>query len=286
MSESSGYRADSSGDGKEKKNATKRDAFAELMSTKSKQRKSTSTSTKTDTTTTTATTTTPTSKRRAIGGPRDGLGAYIANPTAYPPTTVIYHNDSFVAVRDLFPKSTLHLLLLPRDPTKTRLHPFDALADGEFLDKVRAETHRLRALAAGELRRLHGRFSAQEAARRAALDCNPPPAELPRGRDWERELMCGIHAHPSMNHLHVHVLSVDRYSDRLKHRKHYNSFSTPFFVPIDDFPLAEDDPRRRPDEMGYLRRDFVCWRCGLGFGNRFAELKAHLAEEFDAWRQL
>ncbi|PYH85989.1 HIT-like protein [Aspergillus uvarum CBS 121591] len=281
MSESSGYRADSSGDGKEKKNPIKRNAFAELMSTKSKQRKSTSTSTKTDTTTTTIT-----SKRRAIGGPRDGLGAYIANPTAYPSSTVIYHNDDFVAVRDLFPKSTLHLLLLPRDPTKTRLHPFNALSDEAFLDKVRAETHRLRALAAGELRRLHGQFSAQEAARRAALDRNPPPEELPRGRDWERELMCGIHAHPSMNHLHIHVISVDRYSDRLKHRKHYNSFSTPFFVPIDDFPLAEDDPRRRPDEMGYLRRDFVCWRCGQGFGNRFTELKAHLAEEFDAWRQL
>ncbi|PYH44009.1 DNA 5'-adenosine monophosphate hydrolase [Aspergillus saccharolyticus JOP 1030-1] len=276
MSESSGYRADSSGDVEEKKKApVKRDAFAELMSSKTKQRKSTDT-----------TTTTTTSKRRAPGGPRDGLGPYIANPSSYPSHIVVYHNDEFVVIRDLFPKATLHLLLLPRDATKTRLHPIDAFDDAEFLNKVRAEAERLRALAAGELRRLHGQFSMQDRERRAALEVEPPPEQLPRGRDWAQELMCGVHAHPSMNHLHVHLISVDRYSDRLKHRKHYNSFSTPFFVPLGDFPLAENDPRRRPDEQGYLRRDFVCWRCGRNFGNRFSELKAHLAEEFEAWRRL
>ncbi|RAL14922.1 DNA 5'-adenosine monophosphate hydrolase [Aspergillus homomorphus CBS 101889] len=284
MSESSGYKADSSGDVNEK-SPTKRDAFTELMSTKSKQRKPTTTSTSTSS----SKAQTTSSKRRAIGGPRDGLGAYIANPTSFPASTVIYHTPDFVAIRDAFPKSTCHLLLLPRDPTKTRLHPFEAFTDAAFLARVRSETEKLRALAASELRRLHGAYSAQEAERRKALeedDGAEGAEELPRGRDWAREIMCGIHAHPSMNHLHVHVISVDRYSARLKHRKHYNSFSTPFFVPMEDFPLADDDPRRRPDEQGYLRRDFVCWRCGRDFGNRFAELKVHLAEEFEAWRRL
>lgn len=199
---------------------------------------------------------------------------------------MVYYTDDFVAIYDLFPKSTLHLLLLPRNPEKTRLHPFDAFEDPGFLAKVKAEVKKLRSLAAKELRRRYGKDSAQEKEREEALSAEPPPEELPRGRDWERELMCGIHAHPSMNHLHVHVISVDRYSDRLKHRKHYNSFSTPFFVDIDDFPLAEDDPRRHPGREGYLQWDFVCWRCGKEFGSRFTELKNHLEDEFNEWREL
>lgn len=217
---------------------------------------------------------------------RDGLGAYIAKPETYGPDIVVYHNEDFVAIHDMFPKSSLHLLLLPRDQTKTRLHPFDAFEDAEFLAKVKAESHKLRTLAAAELRRKYGKDSAQEQARQAALSANPPPNDLPQGRDWEKEIVVGVHAVPSMNHLHVHVLSVDRYSDRLKHRKHYNSFSTPFFVPIEDFPLAEDDVRRNPTGEGYLKRDFICWRCGKIFGNRFAELKQHLEQEFREWKKL
>ncbi|PKX99442.1 DNA 5'-adenosine monophosphate hydrolase [Aspergillus novofumigatus IBT 16806] len=219
-------------------------------------------------------------------GARDGLGAYIEKPESYPSSVVVYYNDDFVVIHDMFPKSTLHLLLLPRDPTKTRLHPFEAFEDPEFLSKVKAETRKLRTLAAAELRRKYGRYSAQDKERQDALNADLPPDVLPQGRDWEKEVMCGIHAHPSMNHLHIHIISVDRYSDRLKHRKHYNSFSTPFFVDIEDFPLTKDDARRHPDREGYLRRDFKCWRCGKDFSNKFAELKSHLEAEFDEWKRL
>lgn len=218
--------------------------------------------------------------------PRDALGAYIERPESYPPSTVVYYNDDFVAIHDLYPKSSLHLLLLPRDPIKSRMHPFDAFEDIEFLNKVRAEVKKLRTLAAGELRRRYGKESAQEKARQEAMDKDPPVDELPPGRDWEREIMSGIHAHPSMNHLHIHVLSVDRHSDRLKHRKHYNSFTTPFFISLDDFPLAKDDVRRHPGREGYLKWDFICWRCGRNFGNRFQELKNHLEKEFEEWKRL
>ncbi|KAG2416718.1 hypothetical protein HFD88_007934 [Aspergillus terreus] len=252
----------------------KRDAFAELLAPKPKHPKPSHDSSSS-----------LGAKLKRLGGPRDGLGAYIAHPETYPTSAVIYHNDDFVAIHDLFPKSSLHLLLLPRDPSKTHLHPFDAFEDAEFLAKVKAEAKKLRTLAAGELRRKYGKFSAQDRERQQALDADPPPVELPPGRDWEREIMCGIHARPSMNHLHVHVISVDRYSDRLKHRKHYNSFSTPFFVPLEDFPLAKDDVRRYPEREGYLKKDYVCWACRQNFGNGFSRLKAHLTEEFDRWKR-
>lgn len=217
---------------------------------------------------------------------RDGLGPYIAHPESFPPSNVIYHTDDFVVINDLYPKASLHLLLLPRDPVKSKQHPFDAFEDPLFLEKVKTEASKLRKLAAAELRRKYAQFSAQEQTRSRAMDADPPPDELPAGRDWEKEIMCGIHACPSMNHLHVHVMSVDRYSGCLKHRKHYNSFATPFFVDIDAFPLAEDDERRHPDREGYLKRDFKCWRCREQFGNKFNKLKDHLEVEFDRWKRL
>lgn len=226
------------------------------------------------------------------GKPRDALGEYITRPESFPPSVVIYHNDDFVAIHDKYPKSSLHLLLLPRDPTRSFQHPFDAFEDQEFLAKVRAEVSKLHALAANELRRRHGKVSEQERARQEAMDSIDPDSvetgeeTLPPGRDWAKEIMCGVHAHPSMNHLHIHVISVDRHSPAMKHRKHYNSFATPFFVGINDFPLAPDDPRRHPGREGYLKRDLVCWRCGKNFKNHFQELKKHLAAEYEEWRRL
>ncbi|KAN0069342.1 HIT-like domain containing protein [Elaphomyces granulatus] len=226
------------------------------------------------------------SKNNPLFKSRDALGEYIEKPESFPPSIVVYYNDDFVAIHDRFPKSSLHLLLLPRDSSKTWMHPFDAFRDADFLRKVQAEVKKLRTLAASELRRRYGKESIQEKVREEAMEADPPPDELPPGRDWGREIMSGIHAHPSMNHLHVHVISKDRYSDRLKHRKHYNSFATPFFIDVDDLPLAEDDARNHPGREGYLKRDFICWRCGRNYGNKFRELKNHLGKEFEEWRKV
>lgn len=224
---------------------------------------------------------------------RDGLGAYTANPASFPSSRVIYHNESFVAINDLYPKATVHTLLLPRSP-RSRLHPFDAFEDPEFLAAVQAETARLRRLVAKELQRRYGSFSAQDRLREAVLagdvewegNGEGEGAALPEGRDWEKELLVGIHAHPSMNDLHVHVLSRDMVSECMRHRKHYQSFNTPFLIDIADFPLAADDPRRHPGHAGYFDKDLRCWRCGKSFGNQFKKLKEHLAEEFEEWKRI
>lgn len=153
---------------------------------------------------------------------------------------------------------------------------------------MREQAGRLRGIVAAELQRKYGRFSPQDAAREAVLNGEVELAEgepMPKGRDWAREVKVGVHAHPSMNHLHVHVVSREMYSECLKHRKHYNSFATGFFVDLEDFPLAQDDPRRWPEKEGYLEGEMRCWRCGKGFGNKFARLKEHLAVEFGEWKK-
>ncbi|KAI9889829.1 MAG: aprataxin-like protein [Vezdaea aestivalis] len=214
---------------------------------------------------------------------KDGLGVYIDAPESFSPSRVIYYTPDFVAIHDMYPKSAIHLLLLPRDPTKLFLHPFDAFEDPEFLSSVKVEVSKLKKLAAGELRRRFGKMSAKEGARLVAMDAEDLPDELPVGRNWEEDVINGIHAHPSMNHLHIHILSQERCSETMKHRKHYNSFATPFFIPIEDFPLDQNDPRRHPGRQGYLNRDLQCWRCGETFGNKFARLKEHLKLEFEQW---
>lgn len=189
-------------------------------------------------------------------------------------------------INDLYPKSTIHLLILPRDPAKYLLHPFEAFADASFLASVRSKLAEIVPLAAAELRRKYSKFSAIDAARNAALDAEPAPDELPQGRDWKAEIITGIHAHPSMTHLHIHIISRDRVSECMRHKKHYNSFATPFLVPMDAFPLAEDDVRRHPGKEGYLDSSLKCWKCEKDFGRKFKELKAHLDEELETWKKL
>ena len=135
---------------------------------------------------------------------RDGLGAYITSPASFPSSRVISYSDEFVTINDLFPKSSVHLLLLPRDITKSCLHPFEAFEDEGFLAKVREEAEKMKFLAAAELRRMFGGSSAAERKRHEAMDRGDE--ELPEGRDWSKEIMVGVHAHPSMSHLHVHII--------------------------------------------------------------------------------
>ena len=215
-----------------------------------------------------------------------GLLPYIAVPESNPLSRVVYWNANYVVINDLYPKSTIHLLLLPRDMSKTHLNPREAFRDAQFLASVRDEAGKAAELAAKELGRTLGQYSNTERARIAAMKADNPPHPLPPGRDWSREIKVGIHAHPSMDHIHIHILSRDMFSPLVKHRKHYNSFNTPFFIPLDDFPLAEDDPRwdTRFQNANISGEDFKCWRCGKKFGNKFTALKRHLEEEYHDWR--
>ncbi|KAF2105100.1 aprataxin-like protein [Rhizodiscina lignyota] len=255
--------------------ATTRNAFTELMKPKPKPDKSR----------------TPNQFRHPatdlmdLGNPRNHLLPYIQKPeSAAPAGSVVSYNDDWVLIKDLYPKSSVHLLLLPRSPQHYVAHPFDALQDPQFLSSAKAEVEKAKDLIASELRRLYGSFSASERPRRDALESDDPPDTLPPGRDWRSEVIAGIHTHPSMNHMHVHIISRDRHSPCLKHRKHYNSFNTDFFVPLEAFPLSPEECQRRWG-MEWHKMDMGCWRCGKNFGNRFQRLKDHLEEEFMDWRK-
>lgn len=108
-------------------------------------------------------------------------------------------------------------------------------------------------------------------------------SSLPPGRDWDAEIVAGFHTHPSMNHLHIHILSRDMHSTCMKHKKHYLSFNSSFLVQMEEFPLAEGSERFNPGN--WPNWEMKCWRCGKGFGNKFARLKEHLDEGFEGWKR-
>jgi len=226
--------------------------------------------------------------------PRNGLIVYIEKPESNPEGRVVEYDDDFVVINDKYPKASVHLLLLPRKPTYYNQHPLDALStDAAFLAEVRKRAARLKELAASELRRQYGDTSVLDQPYHSALEemmsaPEPPPPEeqaalLPSGRDWTKDIVIGVHTHPSMNHLHIHIFSRDMHSSWMKHKKHYLSFNTSFLVQLDEFPLEKGSPRHHPGD--WPSWDMKCWRCGKNFKNKFAPLKKHLEEELEEWRK-
>ncbi|KAI3483789.1 hypothetical protein L1887_53379 [Cichorium endivia] len=105
------------------------------------------------------------------------------------------------------------------------------------------------------------------------------------GVTWSIER--AFHAVPSMEHLHLHVTSMDLLSDRLKHKKHYLSF-----VPTVDFAQRLDDvdkmvaegrqalPKSERAYENLLKGPLASHHTGQRF-KFFPELKAHLESH---WR--
>jgi len=148
--------------------------------------------------------------------PRDALAPYIISPSDHPPSIILKQTPTSVFIRDAFPKALVHALLLPRDPEKTLLHPFEAFKDEGFLARIRTDAEELKGLVAKELRR---------------KICGSGTAAGGEGVDWGAEVRVGVHAGPSMNHLHVHVISREGFSDRVKKRVHYSALPhTPLLV--------------------------------------------------------
>ena len=81
----------------------------------------------------------------------------------------------------------------------------------------------------------------------------------------QSQFLIGFHSLPSMRQLHLHVISDDFESKCLKNKKHWNSFTTPFFLPLLNVlsTLMEMGSIKvnRAEAEGYLKWDLRCHRC-------------------------
>ncbi|KAK3764136.1 hypothetical protein RRG08_039305 [Elysia crispata] len=155
---------------------------------------------------------------------------------------VVDSDDTVVIIKDKYPKALFHFLVMPRQkiPYLKSVTTND-LALLEYIQK-----------------------KGEEIAQRA---------------NTELKFRFGYHAVPSMSHLHMHVISQDFNSPCLKTKKHWNSFTTEYFVDSKDvIQQIKLKGIFSPDihEMNeLLKRDLRCHVCNKGFST-ISSLKAHI----------
>ena len=93
------------------------------------------------------------------------------------------------------------------------------------------------------------------------------------------EFKMGFHAIPSLNHLHLHIISLHFVNSCLKTKKHSNSFTTGFFLEL-DFVIEELQRKDRMeiDSQMYnemLKTPLICFKCSESISN-MPTLKKHL----------
>lgn len=156
----------------------------------------------------------------------------------------VIRNDLAVVIRDKYPKARYHFLVLPWADIDTVYQL--TREDIPLLEEMYAIGTKAIIQSRGEL----------------------------------KNFKVGFHMKPSMHRLHLHVISKDFISDRLK-PKHWNLFHTDLFMPfqnIIDELLKQGNIKRRPDDYisQLLNAPLACHRCNSKF-TTFPSLKAHLA---------
>ncbi|KAJ3126782.1 hypothetical protein HK100_010087 [Physocladia obscura] len=175
------------------------------------------------------------------------LKPYVANPEQFGPEVVVDVSREVVVIVDKYPKARLHFLALPR------VHECPA--------DIRGLTN-LHLPLLGSLQDAFVRIQ----------ETRP-----------NMKLRAGFHSVPSMAHLHLHIISEDLISPSLKNKRHYNSFATSFFRPLNQV-IAEINEFGRiqigteEECEALLKIPLVCYKCQKNMKN-IPELKKHLETE-------
>ncbi|ORX48987.1 HIT-like protein [Piromyces finnis] len=175
----------------------------------------------------------------------DALLLYIKHPEQYK-EYIFRSEDKFLVVHDKFPKSKIHLLIIPKEEIKSiyYLNKSHISLVNEMVDLSKEIIN--------ELKKKYG----------------------------ELDFQVGFHAIPSMNQVHMHVITGDFISPSLKNKKHWNSFTTEFFLkPSFIIKQLENYGSIKIDKQHYetiLKRPLKCHKCNQEMKN-MPTLKSHLS---------
>lgn len=175
-------------------------------------------------------------------GWRYALVKIVEDPSKYM-DQVIHVDAEVLVMKDKFPKAKTHLLVLPRQR-------IDSIYD---------------------LRKEH--VPVVEAMRSFGQQIADAESDA-KGV----ELRMGFHAVPSMVQLHMHMVSDDFDSEFLKHKKHWNSFTTEFFIEPDTLIKEIEENGAFSGKEHYediLKQQLKCHRCGSVLSN-MPKLKQHI----------
>ncbi|KAF8628452.1 hypothetical protein AX15_003967 [Amanita polypyramis BW_CC] len=206
------------------------------------------------------------------------LRSYVLREPINLPKSILYScTNSVLVLFDAYPKSIFHFLVLP--PVRP---PFTA----EDLTNLRTLFKKDTELAKEVIQEL------KTVAQSLKQDIEE---EMTKRYGFKWEIWIGFHAVPSMLHLHLHVLSADLCSEKMKNKKHYNSFHPKlgFFLDIDTviswFDATQSSRNSmvntKPTRFGrVLKEPLTCFRCGMSAKNMVV-LKEHLQKEWDVLLQ-
>jgi len=196
-------------------------------------------------------------------------------PESLPSSILFNHSSKNITIFDAYPKSIFHFLILPRiqqsDPVLSNLRTL--LNCG---DKIRAKEV------------ITSLWEDAQAAKKEILD------EMVTRYGFKWDVWIGFHGAPSMEHLHLHVISADLLSDTMKNKKHYNSFHPKlgFFLHIQEVlewfdaePTFFSNTVKAFKPAKYepiLKEPLACFHCNVEMKN-IPLLKKHLEEE---WHKL
>lgn len=116
--------------------------------------------------------------------------------------------------------------------------------------------------------------------------------EMIRLHGFKWKIWLGFHALPSMDHIHLHIVSSDLCSSFLSNKERYNGFhpKTGIFLHLHKvlrwFERKDSYYTRVVSQLSgrrygpLLRKKMICWKCSADWED-FPTFKAHLQEEWD-----
>ncbi|CAN9510375.1 unnamed protein product [Ophioblennius macclurei] len=177
-----------------------------------------------------------------VGHWSQGLKASMQDPKMQ-----VYKDDKVVVIKDKYPKARHHWLVLPWQSI-----PSLKALSSEHCDLVK---------------------HMQQVADKMIQQC-PDQSSL--------RFRKGYHAIPSMSHVHLHVISQDFDSPCLKNKKHWNSFTTDYFIESEDvIRMLETNGKVTVKEGAseLLKQPLSCHVCHKEMST-IPALKVHLKSHF------
>eukprot|EP00796_Vickermania_ingenoplastis_P000868 gene868-500_t len=214
---------------------------------------------------------------------------------------ILYRDEVCLLVNDAYPKSTVHCLLLPLDISLASLNDltYDAKADAAnssssgFPPPAPSPAPPAAINTTTAVRRWARPRNHVELVEHMCRVADAYVQFLKRHspKDYaKRRFITGFHALPSLPQLHMHLLSMDLASPCLKHKKHYNSFATYFFLTservVDD--LRQNGRVTLNQKVAELQRmeeqPMKCLWCGTGLKD-IPTMKKHVPKEDEVERR-
>ncbi len=165
------------------------------------------------------------------------------------PDMVVHSDELTVTIKDGYPKAKHHYLVLPKEDIPSLRH-----INRTHIPLVKRMME-------------NGRTLAKKLTE----------------KDGTLEFRHGYHASPSMARLHMHIISQDFVSPCLKNKKHWNSFTTEFFVEAEQvIELLESKGEVQFDKSRFeefLKLPLRCHKCEAVPIN-MPKLKAHLEQHY------